>query len=259
MNLEVRGLETTQEPPDVLRRIYARRFGDTAAYRDLVWQVLTKRFFHRWIPADATVLDLGCGFGEFVNNIRARHKMAMDLNAEAATHLRPNVEFINQDCSQPWPLQDGALDVVFSSNFFEHLPDKRTLMRTLGEAFRCLKPGGRLIAMGPNIRFLPGAYWDFFDHHVMLTDASLAEALHLNGFESERIEPRFLPYTLVNARRYPLVFVRLYLAIPLLWRLKGKQFLVIARKPINAITSIWLALEADAVVFVETLAACAAV
>jgi hypothetical protein len=29
----------------------------------------------------------------------------------------------------------------------------------------------------------------------------------------------------------PAVFIRLYLQLPLLWRLMGKQFLVIAQKP----------------------------
>ena len=53
--------------------------------------------------------------------------------------------------------------------------------------------------MGPNIKCVPGAYWDFFDHYVALTELSLQEALELAGFRSERIVDRFLPYTMVNA------------------------------------------------------------
>jgi hypothetical protein len=41
---------------------------------------------------------------------------------------------------------------------------------------------------------------------------------------------RFLPYSMVNAPQYPLAFLRAYLAMPFLWPLFGKQFLVIAER-----------------------------
>lgn len=217
--------ESAQE----LSRIYSRRFARTAAYRNRVWQVLTRHFFQRWIPPKGAVLDLGCGWGEFVNNIVAREKFAMDMNPDAPGHLAQGVRFLQQDCSAEWPLPENSLDVVFTSNFFEHLPDKQSLRLTIQQAHRCLKPGGRLIALGPNIKYLPGLYWDFFDHHVALTELSLSEALETEGFLVEQAVPRFLPYTLVNAPEYPLIFVRLYLAVPWLWWIKGRQFLVVAR------------------------------
>lgn len=215
-----------------LTTIYRRRFSSTAAYRRQVWSVLTKHFFTRWIPVQqAVVLDLGCGYGEFINQIQAGKKYAMDLNPDASKHLVPEVRVLCQDCAAEWPLPADSLDVVFTSNFFEHLPGKTELLRTIRQALRCLKPGGRLIALGPNIKYLPGSYWDFFDHHTILTEASLGEALEISGFELEQVTGRFLPYTMVNARRYPLWLVRLYLALPLLWRIFGRQFLVVARKP----------------------------
>jgi SAM-dependent methyltransferase len=204
------------------------------AYRNRVWEVLTRVFFNRWVAPDARVLDLGCGYGEFINNIGAGEKLAMDLNPDSRRHLRSEVRFLQQDCSQPWPLPDSSLDVVFSSNFFEHLADKEKLNATLGEVLRCLKPGGRLIAVGPNIKFLHGIYWDFYDHHIYLTEASLGEALEIEGFEIEHIAPKFLPFTMVKAPQYPMFFVRLYIALPFVWRILGKQFLVIARKPAAA-------------------------
>jgi SAM-dependent methyltransferase len=218
--------------PRELSKIYHRRFARSAAYRNQVWQVLTSRFFRRRVrPADS-VLDLGCGYGEFINNISAGRKLAMDLNPEVASHLAPGIEFLHQDCSAPWPLPDSTLDVVFTSNFFEHLPDKESLNQTLRHIFRCLKPGGALIAVGPNIKYLHGQYWDFFDHHVYLTEASLGEALEVEGYQIEQIFPRFLPFTMVKAPEYPMFFVRLYIALPWFWRVFGRQFLIIARKPV---------------------------
>jgi len=213
-----------------LSKIYHRRFIRTAAYRNKVWQVLTREFFNRWVKGDAVVLDLGCGYGEFINNIPAKRKLAMDLNPDAPAHLEKNVEFLHQDCSSPWPLPDNSLDVVFTSNFFEHLPDKDCLNRTLRQALRCLKPGGQLIAIGPNIKFLHGEYWDFYDHHVYLTEASLGEAMEIEGYQIDVLLPKFLPFTMVAAPEYPMFFVRLYIALPLLWRWRGKQFLIVARK-----------------------------
>ena len=61
-----------------LSKIYHRRFVRTAAYRNRVWEVLTRSFFSRWVRPDHTVLDLGCGYGEFINNITAASKSAMD-------------------------------------------------------------------------------------------------------------------------------------------------------------------------------------
>ncbi|HEY5551319.1 MAG TPA: class I SAM-dependent methyltransferase [Opitutaceae bacterium] len=222
----------TTEQQDV-SKIYHRRFARTMAYRDRVWRVLTREFFSRWIAPESTVLDLGCGYGEFINNIPAGRKLAMDLNPDSPRHLRQAVEFLQQDCSKPWPLPGNSLDVVFTSNFFEHLPNKERLNVTLREILRCLKPGGRLIAVGPNIKFLHGVYWDFYDHHIYLTEASLGEALEIEGYEIEHIKPQFLPFTMVKAPQYPMFFVRLYIALPWVWRILGKQFLIIARKPVG--------------------------
>jgi hypothetical protein len=87
-----------------------------------------------------------------------------------------------------------------------------------------------LIAMGPNIKYVPGAYWDFIDHHLPLTELSLAEALHIAGMETTTIIPRFLPYTTQSSLPQAPIFVKLFLKLPLAWRFLGKQFLVVSRK-----------------------------
>ena len=226
MNSSLPRSETQAE----LEKIYSARFSGLEAYRNKVWSVLVKEFFSRWIrPADS-VLDLGCGYCEFINNISAAQKFAMDLNPRARDRVSRPTRFIEQDCSVAWPLPDESLDVVFSSNFFEHLPSKAALEATLVEAYRCLKPGGHLIAVGPNIKLLTGAYWDFFDHHLPLTELSLSEALVMAGYKMDRASARFLPYTMSQGFRPPIWTVRVYLRIPFVWQFLGKQFLVIARK-----------------------------
>lgn len=221
---------TLSESPADLQKIYSARFAGQQAYRNRIWQVLTLTFFSRWIKGADTVLDLGCGYGEFVNNVDAAKKFAMDLNPSARDYLRPDVHLLEQDCSQPWPLPSGSLNVVFTSNFFEHLPTKQALQSTLAESFRCLKPSGYLIALGPNIKFLPGRYWDFLDHHLALTELSMAEAMTMAGYEVKAI-PKFLPYTMSQGSQPPVWMLRLYLRMPFLWRIFGHQFLIVGRKP----------------------------
>lgn len=214
-----------------LQRIYDARFGGKTVYRTKVWQVLVA-YFAQWFPSTGTILDLGAGYCEFINNVAAGVKYAMDLNPDV--HKRAagrGITVLEQDCSQPWPVREGELDAVFTSNFLEHLPHKSAVSTVLAHAYRSLKPGGRFIAMGPNIKYAPGEYWDFFDHYVELTEMSLAEALSNTGFEIEKQVGRFLPYTMSHGREYPIWTLRMYLAMPFVWPLFGKQFLVIGRKP----------------------------
>lgn len=220
---------STHSPED-LQRIYETRFRASADYRRAVWRVLIADFFGKYIKAQDTVLDLGCGYGEFINQVTCKTKLAMDLNPEAPKRVNGDVRCLLQDCSTRWDLKDETLDVIFTSNFFEHLPDKDALGRTLDEAYRCLKPGGRLIAMGPNIKYLNGAYWDFWDHHLALTEDSLREGLVNRKFAVEECIARFMPFRMDNQRPSPLILVRLYLRMPLAWKFLGKQFLLIARK-----------------------------
>lgn len=215
-----------------LKSLYRHRFSaNELPAKNAIWQVLCKHYFQRHVDADQhVVLDLACGYGEFINNIRARRKIAVDLNPDSPGVLAADVTFHAVAANELSPIHDASVDVVFTSNFFEHLPDKTVLREVLGEIHRVLRPGGKLIAMGPNIRHLPGAYWDFIDHHLPLSERSLVEALLLADLHPVEVVDRFLPYTTQSRLPQAAWLVRMYLALPLAWRLLGKQFLVVARK-----------------------------
>ena len=213
-----------------LIKIYEKRFSGHEQYRVKVWKILISNFFSKWIDPHDHILDLGCGYGEFINQVDSAVCHAMDLNPKTKEMLDDNINFHQQDCSKPWDIKPNSLDLVFTSNFFEHLPNKESLEQTMSEIKRALKPGGRIIAMGPNISVLKGRYWDFWDHHVALSDASLSELLEIHSFTVEYSLSKFLPYNMVRVKQRPLFLLSLYLKLPLSWFFLGKQFLIVAHK-----------------------------
>ena len=214
-----------------LLTLYRDRFDDrNLAQKRTLWRVLCDVFLARYIEPDATVLDVGAGSCEFTNAVRAARRIAVDLNPDTVRHAE-GAEVHLVPSTDMSPVGTGTVDVVFTSNFFEHLPDKDALLTTLAECHRVLRPGGRLLVLMPNIRYLPGRYWDFLDHHLPLTHVSLVEALTLSGFEAERVIPRFLPYTVKDSPvAIPGAAIAAYLRFPLAWRFLGKQMFVVARR-----------------------------
>lgn len=68
------------------------------------------------------------------------------------------------------------------------------------------------------------------DHYLPLTEMSLKEALENRAFRVETCVERFLPYTMAGKKPVPLALIRFYLALPVAWRMLGRQFLVVSRK-----------------------------
>jgi SAM-dependent methyltransferase len=120
-------------------------------------------------------------------------------------------------------------DHVFVSNFFEHLEDRHQLLAVLDFIARALKPGGTLLVIQPNFKYAYREYYDFVDHVLPVTDGSLSEALLATGFTIERMTPRFLPFTTKGRPASP-ALLRIYLALPILWRFFGGQLFAVARK-----------------------------
>jgi dolichol-phosphate mannosyltransferase len=218
--------------PEDLERLYRHRFDEASRVsKQRLWKVLVESFFQNFVTPTAVVLDLGCGFGEFLNHLRCARRIGVDLNPESAKHLAAGIEFHGGDvCTLPM-IPEATVDLVFSSNLMEHLPSKEAAERMLREARRVLKPGGQLLLMGPNLRFLPGEYWDFWDHRLPITDRSLSEILGSLDFKVVEQHARFLPYTTRSALPQAGWLVRLYLHLPWAWALFGRQFLLRSLKP----------------------------
>lgn len=215
----------------VLQRLYRNRFSakELAAMRR-VWRVLVRDFFQRRIRPDSTVLDIGAGPCLFVNEVRARRRIALDANPDLPDHAEPGVETVLARDLSLDEIADDSVDHVFLSNFLEHLPDYRTILDLLARIHRKLVRTGTLLILQPNFRLTPSHYFDFIDHSMILTESSLEEALDAAGFEIRERKVRFLPFT--SKSRIPQWpwLVTLYLRLPPAQWLFGKQTFVVAGK-----------------------------
>ncbi len=213
-----------------LSKLYRSRFADDQlARKNAIWKVICENYLQKFVRPSDTVVDVACGYGEFLGNIRAARKIAVDLNPDAKAFLGQDIEFHLSPALALSSVVRGEADVLFTSNFLEHLPDRKTLELFLEQVRLALSPGGLYVILGPNLRYLPGQYWDFYDHQLGLTHLSLSEALKLKGFEVEVCIDRFLPYTTQGALPTNPWLVKAYLRVPPVWRLLGKQFLIVAR------------------------------
>ena len=214
-----------------LAELYKIRFSEDELFRkDEIWQVICADYLQQYINKSDTVVDIACGYGEFINNIQAKRKVAFDLNPDAKKFLNSGVEFYQCAATKISTVLYGDTDVIFTSNFLEHLPDKGTLDKFLDEVMLSLKLGGKYIILGPNLRYLPGKYWDYYDHHLGLTHLSLCEALQLKGFDIKKCVAKFLPYSTQGALPTHPLLVKLYLKMPIIWPILGKQFFIVAQK-----------------------------
>ena len=212
------------------QKIYANRFSSKQEEsKQNMWATLCQDFFQKFISKDSVVVDLGAGDGLFIKNIEAKKKIAVDINPEVSNLEQFGVEVVNSLATEFADKLSEPADVVFMSNFLEHLPQKSLVLEVLEECSKALKPGGKVIILQPNARYVGAAYWDYIDHHIALTENSLTEALEVSNFTVEKLIPRFLPYTVKSVLGNFTNLIGLYLKIPIAWRIFGQQTFVVAR------------------------------
>lgn len=81
-------------------------------------------------------LDIGCG----------QNKQADHIGIDIAPC--EGVDYVMDVCKTPWPIDDGVVDRIFTSHFFEHLdgPERVDFME---ECWRVLKVAGQVVIICP--------------------------------------------------------------------------------------------------------------
>ena len=179
----------------------------------------------RWVrnlhlPKDAPrLLDLGCGSGQFLVEMRACGWEAhgLDADARAAEACRSIGLQVQPGMLAENTFSPGFFSAITLNHVIEHLHDP---VATLRLCFKFLQPGGTLWIATPNLksqghtRF--GRNWFALDpprHLILFTPASLRGALEEAGFE---VAPRLLPG--VGAK----------------WHFRVSEALAKGRDPLNA-------------------------
>lgn len=199
--------------------------------RDVVWKSLWRFYFSKLIRPSDCVLDLGCGYGEFINNVTARRRIGVDAWDGIASHLETGVEAVVADVTDLHAIEDGSVDFAFASNLFEHI-SQADFAQVLSALARKLASGGTLNIIQPNYRFAYREYFDDYTHVAVYSHLTLTDFLVANGYEILEVRPRFLPLTVKSRLPVSPTLIGLYLKSP--FKPMGKQMLVRARPRLPA-------------------------
>ena len=152
-----------------LEAVYRNRWTDGEVNQmRRIWGILVTDFFQKFVSETGTILDVGAGFCHFINQIRAKRRIAVDANPGIRAYADPAVEvLITEDLTLP-SISDGEVNHVFISNFLEHLSTSADVITLLRNMQAKLSPGGTVLILEPNFRFTGAAYFDFIDHTVVL-------------------------------------------------------------------------------------------
>ena len=194
--------------------------------RAKVWRALWRFWFSKRINAADTVLDLGSGYGDFINVVCAHRRIAVDQWPGLRDHVQPGVEVIISSVDEIDGVELKSVDYAFASNLFEHLRQDQ-FVKTLLRLRELLSPRGTLTILQPNYRFAYREYFDDYTHVAVYSDISLSDFLAANGWEVIEIRPRFLPLTIKSRLPTSELLIGAYLASPI--KPMGKQMLLVAR------------------------------
>jgi SAM-dependent methyltransferase len=196
--------------------------------RETVWRVIADHL-RPWIRPEDHVIEIGAGYCQWINAVRAARRLAVDQWPDFPAHAAAGVETCVMNAATDLPtLGSGRFDVALASNVLEHfLPD--TAAAVVGHVSALLRPHGRFIVVQPNFRYAYRHYFDDYTHRSVFTHVSLSNLLRSRGFRIEVCHPRFLPYSL-RETRLPIRpwLVRAYLRSPL--KPLAGQMLIVARK-----------------------------
>jgi SAM-dependent methyltransferase len=139
------------------------------------------------LPADARILDAGCGSGRNMVDLARRGTVAgIELassslevaRARAVGEVRPG------SLEEPLPFGAAAFDLAVALDVLEHLRDDGAAWRELA---RVVAPGGRLVVTVPQYAWLWGEHDVVSHHHRRYTRALLVASAAQAGWSAERL------------------------------------------------------------------------
>lgn len=194
--------------------------------RKRVWRAITERL-QRYIPKESSVLELGAGYCDFINQIIANKKTALDFDESSEQYKGTNVRFVKGSVLNFVPTE--KYDVVFASNFLEHftVTENEFIMKTV---YQALAENGKLILIQPNYYYCYRNYFDDYTHKMVFSHNNIIDFLRANKFRVCFVKRRFLPFSFKSHLPASYVLTKLYLMSPI--KPFAKQMLIVAEKDV---------------------------
>lgn len=195
---------------------------------DAVWRLVASDILRKLRVKIHSVLDLGAGYGNFINQVGAETRWAADIWSGMREHLAPKVRSAVGDIRNPiTEIPRDYFDLCFLSNVLEHFSIEDAAL-VLKNAHAYLKSGGHIAILQPNFTYCYKNYFDDYTHKTVFTAEGLRNFLMDNGFYIVDCQPRYLPFSFKSKFPRPLWMVALYLRLP--WKPLAAQMLLIAKK-----------------------------
>lgn len=128
------------------------------------------------LPAVPCVVDIGCGAGDLLAEVKQRHPQAtlagLDYSSKAVENAKsafPGGEFRQFVIDRELPYESGRFDLVMCCDVLEHLEHPREVAT---ELVRICRPGGLVVIVVPD-----GEVDQFFGHYWFWNEQSLAAML----------------------------------------------------------------------------------
>ena len=119
-----------------------------------------------------SVIDLGCGQGDFVSLLIEQGIDALGVDGDAACAREAEARGARVVCADVFDhlraIEPSSADGIFSAHLVEHLPYARVL-ELLELSFRALRPGGVIVVATPNARALYPHLESFYMHFGHVT------------------------------------------------------------------------------------------
>ncbi len=126
-----------------------------------------QRFYLPSFAGCRSVVDLGCGSGEFVELLGEAGITALGVDADPLACAAARERGLTVVCQDAFDYltqaEPGSADGVFASHFVEHLPYERVL-ELLRLSYRLLRPGGVIVLTTPDVRSLYSHLEMFYLH-----------------------------------------------------------------------------------------------
>lgn len=192
--------------------------------RRRVWNAIT-RYVARDVPPVDMLIELGAGYCDFVNAFPAKKKLAFDLNPEMRSFAAPGVDLRIEDATVLPGIASESVDLVFASNFLEHL-EAEEIDTLLERVHDVLRPGGHLMLIQPNHLRCADHYFDDPTHRTIFDEGNIGPWLASHGLDVGKLHPGLLPFSMNGRLPKTDILTTLYLHSP--WKPLGAQMYVLA-------------------------------